>query len=80
MYDNLGVVVSGCSFTSDHDYTWLELVRSLVGWCFLNLHVPPDTPQEIQQLPLVLVNSLNLNVVKRVEGNIISSVIFDPLL
>ena len=78
--DDLGVVVSWSSLTSDHDDSWDELGVSLTSWGVLDAQVTVHDVENVEELSLVLVNSLYLDVVKRVKWDINSCVLLDPLL
>lgn len=71
-------MVSWSGLTSNANNSWNELASSLVMRCVKDLKVSVNNKKNIHHLSLVLVNSLDLNVIKSVKWNIISSVFLDP--
>ena len=49
-------------------------------WCVLNLQVAIDHVQDVEQLPLVLVDTLHLNIIEGIQRNVNASVLLDPPL
>jgi len=78
--DDLGRVVSWSCLTSNHDDTWHELGRTLMLRSVFDRQVAENHVQDVQQLAFVLMNSLDLNVVQGVEGDLDSSLFEHPLL
>ena len=78
--DHLGPCVAWSGFTSDHHYTSLELGFPLLSWRGLNFDVAVDAPQEVQKLTLILMNSLDLDVIKSVERDVIAGLSLNPSL
>ena len=62
--DNLGCVVGGGGLTTNHDHSWHELSCSLVYWRILDGQVPMHYIENVKELALILVYTLDLNVVK----------------
>ena len=71
-------MVSRSGFSSNANNSWDEFASSLVVRCVKDLEVPVNNIENVHQLSLVLVYSLDLNVIKGVKWHIVSSVLFDP--
>mmetsp|Transcript_26895 Transcript_26895/g.40991 ORF Transcript_26895/g.40991 Transcript_26895/m.40991 type:complete len:327 (-) Transcript_26895:1261-2241(-) len=76
--ESLGVVVAGSSLSADHDDAGHELLLSLTLRSSEDLQVSVDNVENVHQLTLVLVNTLNLDVVKSINGNIKAGVLLHP--
>lgn len=71
--DNLGCIVSRGSLSSNHNDARNELVGSLLLYGLLDLHVAMNGEQDVQELSLVLMYTLNLNIKERIYWNIDAS-------
>ena len=67
------------SFATDHDDSLNKFSLSLVGWSSEDLEISMNNVQDIHKLPFILMNSLDLDIVKGIDGDIIPSRIFNPL-
>ena len=76
--DCLGVVVTWGSLSSDHDNSWHKLVLSLVSWSIENFEISMNNIEDIHHLSLVLMNSLDLNVIQSIDWDVISSLLLNP--
>lgn len=76
--DALGVVVGGGGLSGEHDGSGDDLLP-LFGGEFLDPEVPPDDVEDVHELPLVLVDSLDLDVEHAVGVDVYSAVLLDPL-
>ena len=76
--DGLGVMVTWGSLTTDADDSWDESASSLVGWGIKNGQVSVDDVEDVHELSLVLVDSLDLHIVESVEWHIEAGVLLDP--
>ena len=76
--DGFGVVISWSSFSTDHDDLWNKFGSSLVNWSFQNKKISVDNLKDVHKLSLILVNSLDLNIIHGINWNIIASVLLHP--
>ena len=76
--DSLGVVVTWGSLSSDHDNSWHELVLSLVSWGIENFEISMNNIEDVHHLSLVLMNSLDLNVIQCIDWDVISGLLLYP--
>ena len=76
--DSLGIVVAWGSLTTDGNDSWDELVSSLVLGSVEDLKVSVNDVQNVHELSLVLVYSLDLNIIKGIERNIETGVLLNP--
>jgi len=51
-----------------------------MSWSFLNLKISMNETENVQNLTLVLVYSLDLNIIDGINWNIDTAVVLDPLL
>jgi hypothetical protein len=72
-------VVTWSGFTSDHNNSWNEFVLSLVLRSVKNSEISVNNIEDVHELSLVLVDSLNLNVIQSVDWDIISGLFFNPV-
>ena len=79
--ESLGVVVTWSGFTTDADDSWDEFALSLVGWGIKDCKISEDNIKDVHELSLVLMNSLNLNIVHNVMTvwHIISGSLLNPI-
>ena len=73
-------MVSRSSLTSNHDDSGLESGGSLHLRSVKDGQISVDDIEDIHQLPLILVDTLDLNVVQSIERDVVASVRFDPPL
>lgn len=76
--ESLGVVVAGSGLTTDHDDTRLELAGALMLRSVQNRKISVDNVQDVHELALVFVNTLDLDVIERIDRDIEAGVLLDP--
>ena len=76
--DSLCVVVTWGSLSSDHDNSWHELILSLVSWGIKDFEISMDNIEDVHHLSLILMNSLDLNVIQSVDWDVISGLLLNP--
>lgn len=77
---SLSSKVTRGSLSSNHDYSSLELLSSLVNGSVQDCQISVNNIKNIHELSLVLMNSLNLNIINCINRNIIPSSILYPSL
>jgi len=78
--DGLGIVVTWSSLATNSYDSWDELVSSLILWSVKNGKISVNDVQNVHELSLILMYSLNLNIIKSIKWYIKSSVFLDPSL
>lgn len=78
--DGLCVVVSWSSFTTNHNNSWGKLVLSLVLGGVEDGKISVDDGENVHKLSLILMYSLNLNIVHGIEWDVITGSFLDPSL
>ena len=76
--DGLSVVVTWGSLSSDHDNSWHKLVLSLVGWSIKNFKISVNAIEDVHHLSLVLMYSLDLDIIHSVNWDFVSGLLLDP--
>jgi hypothetical protein len=71
-------MVAWSSFTSNHDNSCNELVFSLVGWSVQDGQISIDDVEDVHHLSLVLMYSLNLDIIHSVNWDDITGLLFNP--
>lgn len=73
------VVITGSSFTSNHNNSWWELVLTLMLWGFEDWKVTITNIEDVHELTFVFMNTFNLNIIQRVKRNIKTCSLFYPV-
>ena len=73
-------MVSRSSLTSNHDDSGDKLACSLRLRSVKDGQISVDDIEDIHQLPLILVDTLDLNIVQSIERDVVTSVRLDPPL
>ena len=76
--DCFSVVVTWSGLSSDANDSWNELGSSLMLWGIKDGQVSVDDVEDVHELSLVLMDSLDLDIVHAVDWNIDSGVLLDP--
>jgi len=61
--ESFSIVISRGGLSTDHDDSWDEFVLSLMLWSVKDCEISMDNPKDVHELSLVLVNSLNLDII-----------------
>ena len=78
--DGLGVVVAWSSLATDGYDSWDKLASSLVLRSVEDGQVPVNNVKNVHELSLILVDSLDLDIVKGIKRYIEAGVLLNPCL
>lgn len=76
--ESFSVVICRCGLSSNADNSWNKLVLSLVSWSIKDLEVSMNNIKNVHELSLILMNSLDLDIIHGVDWNFIASLFFNP--
>ena len=76
--ESFSVVISWSSLSTDHNNSWNEFVLSLMLRSVKDIEISMNYVKNVHKLSLVLMNSLNLDVIQGIDRDIISSLFFNP--
>ena len=72
-------MVTWCCLSTDADNSWHKFGSSFVSWGIKDSEISVDDGEDVHELSLVLMNSLDLDIIHSINWYVVSSFSLDPL-